>query len=779
MASSFDKLEMRSIIDNLVDYAIIVNNKIFFDSIKPLQEIDTIRHFLDVTDEALLIINRYERAPLYIFNDYYPFLELVAKGGVLSALELYETVRLFQTISANNKLLESLTKEQIECSYYRSLVEKLYINENLYDRLIKSVDEEGYVLDDASPALKTIRMRLRNIDGRIKSKINEILSKEEKKLSETFVTLRNDRYCLAVKAEYKNSFKGITHDVSGSYQTYYIEPAPVIELTSEKEKLIQEEKQEIDRILRKLSGDIALEEPILKANFDLIVEIDNIFARAMLAKKMDANKPNVNMESKLSLVNARHPLLRVKKVIPNNVSFQDSYHGIIITGPNTGGKTVLLKTVGLLSLMVKYGLLIPADASSNVMIFDQIFCDIGDDQSIENNLSTFSSHLSNIVSIVNNVTPNSLVLIDEIGSGTDPVEGSNLATAILKYFINHNINFITTTHYSALKAFAFDNEKVVNASMEFDDKSLEPTYKLKLGVTGSSNAFNIATRLGLKPEIIKDAKHLTTTSSDQVRGLIMKLERQMNNLEIEKAKLKEELIKSQELNKKLSEEYKKIDNEKEKILKKANLEAEEIINNTHKDAINIIEKLKKMEKRETKLHEIIAVKEELKNIDNNKATIKEEPQNNVYYDFKQGDDVYIIDYDQYGTINKQIKKDLFSVSIGNIVANFKRNELKLVKPKNLTEQEHSKNVSFTKKSSVKLTLDLRGCRYEEAKDLLDEYIDDLICSNIKQANIIHGYGTGVIRELVQNFLKRSPHIASYRYGGEGEGGFGVTVITLK
>ena len=746
---------------------------------EPINEIGVISHYLDVTDEALLIINRYERAPLYICNDYYPCLEIVSKGGVLAAIELYETVRLFLTVKANEKLLESLIKEQISCQYYRSLIEKLYVNDNLYNRLVKSIDEEGNVLDDASPALRTIRTKLRNIDGRIKSKINEILTKEGKKLSETFVTLRNDRYCLAVKAEYKNSFKGITHDVSGSYQTFYIEPAAVIELTSEKELLIQEEKQEIERILRNFSVEIAGEEEILRSNFDIILEIDNIFARAMLAKKMNANKPSINLESKLSLVNARHPLLRVKKVIPNNVSFQDSYHGIIITGPNTGGKTVLLKTVGLLSLMVKYGLLIPADSSSNVMIFDQIFCDIGDDQSIENNLSTFSSHLSNIVSIVNNVTPNSLVLIDEIGSGTDPVEGSNLAMSILKYFIEHNINFITTTHYSALKAFAFDNDKVVNASMEFDDKSLEPTYKLKLGITGSSNAFNIAQRLGLKPEIIKEAKSLTATSSDQVRGLIMKLERQMKQLEDEKDRLNDELKKTKELKDKLSVEYKKIDDEKEKIIKKANKEAEGIIENTNKEAQTIIEKLKKMEKRETKLHEIIAIKEELKNIDNNKVEIKKEVENNVLYDFKHGDDVYIIPYDQYGVIEKQIKKDLFSVSIGNIVANFKQNELKLVKPKKVKEQEHSKNVSVSKKSSVKLTLDLRGCRYEEAKDLLDEYIDDLMCSNIKQANIIHGYGTGVIRELVQSFLKKSPYVESYRYGGEGEGGFGVTVITLK
>ncbi len=779
MANSFEKLEMQLIIDQLIDFAIIENNKVIFKNMLPTNDIEAIKHHLMVTDEALLIINRYDRAPLYIFNDYYPLLDIVSKGGILSAEELYETIRLFQTIEANNKQLEGLKKEQIACEYYKELVLKLYLEEHLYERLNKSIDEDGNVLDDASPTLKSIRNKLRNIDNRIKSKINEIMTKEEKKLSETFVTLRNDRYCIAVKAEYKNSVKGITHDVSGSYQTFYIEPAAVIELTSEKERLIQEEKQEIDRILRSLSNEVGNIEPILRVNFEIILEIDNIFARAMLAKKQNAYMPSINTEGRLSLVNARHPLLKVKKVIPNNVSFGDKYHGIVITGPNTGGKTVLLKTVGLLSMMVKYGLLIPADASSNVMIFDQIFCDIGDDQSIENNLSTFSSHMSNIVKIIDEVTPKSLVLIDEIGSGTDPVEGSNLATAILKHFIKNNINFITTTHYSALKAFAFENELVVNASMEFDDKSLEPTYKLKLGITGSSNAFNIAYRLGLNPSIIKDAKQMTATSSDQVRGLILKLEKQMKIIEEEKTRLEDELQKTKELNAKLKDEYSNIDVQKEKIIARANKEAQTIIDNTHLEASQIIEKLKNMEKRETKLHEIIAVKEELKKIDDNKVEVKKEEQPIEKYDFKVGDDVYIKDYDQYGVINKIIKKDLFSVSIGNIVANFKQNELKLVKPNKQKAMDTSKNISFTKKSTVKLTLDLRGCRYEEAKDLLDEYIDDLVCSNIKQANIIHGYGTGVIRELVQNFLKRSSHVASYRYGGEGEGGFGVTVITLK
>lgn len=777
MFSTYQKLEMNAIIQMLQDIAIIENNKIAFNNLEESNDINYIKHLLEVTDEALVIINRYERAPLYIFNNYFPLLEIVSKKGVLSSLELYETIRLNQTIKENKRLLDILKKEQIACQYYEKLVDSLYLITSLDERLNKSIDEDGFVLDDASSLLKSIRNKLKNIDNKIRTKLNEILARDTKKLSETIVTLRNDRYCLAVKAEYKNTFKGIVHDVSGSLQTIYIEPDAVVELTMEKERLIQEEKMEIERILRSLSNEMGDNHLILENNFKIILEIDNIFSRALLAKKMNASKQNINTEGRLNIVNARHPLLKVKKVIPNNISFSEKYHGIIITGPNTGGKTVLLKTVGLLSLMTKYGLLIPADSSSDIMIFDQIFCDVGDDQSIENNLSTFSSHMTNIVSIVNQVSPNSLVLIDEIGSGTDPIEGSNLAISILKYFIDNSITFITTTHYSSLKAFAFETDKIVNASMEFDDKTLEPTYKLKLGISGSSNAFNIATRLGLKKEIVDNAKKLTLTSSDNIRPIILKLENQMKQVVEEKQKLKEEVRKTNDLNKKLELEYNNISIEKEKIILKANEEAEKIIKDTKLDALKIIDKLKLMEKRETKLHEIIEVKQDLKKIDENKIEIKKKNEDNNDI-INVNDDVYIKDYDQYGVVTKILKNETFLVSMGNIVAKFSKNELKLVNLKTNSSANLSKSVSF-KKSNVKLTLDLRGCRYEEAKDKLDEYIDDLVCSNILQATIIHGYGTGVIRELVQSYLKKSPHIDTFRYGGEGEGGFGVTVITLK
>ena len=579
-------------------------------------------------------------------------------------------------------------------------------------------------------------------------------------------------------SEYKNHIKGIIHDTSASMQTIFIEPFIVSQMMSDKAKLQEEEKAEIHRILKELSQILLLEQPLLQENFHLIKEIDFIFAKGMLAKSYDGYRPKLNHQGRLNLIKARHPLLKVKKVIPNTVSFGDGYLGIIITGPNTGGKTVLLKTVGLLCTMIKYGLLIPADEKSDIMIFDQIFCDIGDDQSIESNLSTFSSHMTNITEIINNITPKSLVLFDEIGSGTDPIEGSNLAKAILNYLIKEKVSFITTTHYSDLKTFGFENPYVINASMEFDQHTLSPTYELKLGISGSSNAFNIAKRLGLKEEIINDAKKMAVTSDDIVRQLVLKLEKKAKQLEeqtLEYERLKEDTY---QIKQEYDAKVKKFEKEKQILYKKAQAEADEFVMTIKNDALQIIEEAKKLKNDQVKLHEIIDVRHQVNNLD--RDIVKErEMQNTDNSNLEVGDDVYITSYDQYGTISRILKDNQYEVSIGNMSVKLAKKEL--TKVKTITNQQPKEiNFSFRKsKATISMTLDLRGKRYEDAKEALDKYIDDLVVVGLKQATIIHGYGTGVIRELVQNFLKNNKNIASYRYGGENEGGFGVTVITLK
>ena len=775
---SINKLEFSLILDKLSEFAILPAVKTQISSLKPSSNINMLEEELTKTQEALRIIQRSMRAPLYMSCDYDKILLLLSKGAILSGKELYETVKLYETIRANVKFANHLKKDQIESQYFQMITSKLYLNESIEQMLLKALDEEGNVEDNASPKLKSLRKKLVQIELNLKQKLQEIVAKEAAKLSQTSIVLRDDRYCLAVKSEYKNHIKGIIHDTSASMQTIFIEPFIVSQMMSDKAKLQEEEKAEIHRILKELSQILLLEQPLLQENFHLIKEIDFIFAKGMLAKSYDGYRPKLNHQGRLNLIKARHPLLKVKKVIPNTVSFGDGYLGIIIAGPNTGGKTVLLKTVGLLCTMIKYGLLIPADEKSDIMIFDQIFCDIGDDQSIESNLSTFSSHMTNITEIINNITPKSLVLFDEIGSGTDPIEGSNLAKAILNYLIKEKVSFITTTHYSDLKTFGFENPYVINASMEFDQHTLSPTYELKLGISGSSNAFNIAKRLGLKEEIINDAKKMAVTSDDIVRQLVLKLEKKAKQLEeqtLEYERLKEDTY---QIKQEYDAKVKKFEKEKQILYKKAQAEADEFVMTIKNDALQIIEEAKKLKNDQVKLHEIIDVRHQVNNLD--RDIVKErEMQNTDNSNLEVGDDVYITSYDQYGTISRILKDNQYEVSIGNMSVKLAKKEL--TKVKTITNQQPKEiNFSFRKsKATISMTLDLRGKRYEDAKEALDKYIDDLVVVGLKQATIIHGYGTGVIRELVQNFLKNNKNIASYRYGGENEGGFGVTVITLK
>ena len=454
------KLELNTIIRQLVDNCIMAKTKNIASNIKPTNDILALNRMLDEVDEALQISMRLDRAPIMMSEEYEYPVKMAKKGGILSGIELYQTVKLYNTIKANYSFVQTLQKENINAIYYIERVNSLYLNEYLLHNLEKSIDEDGAVLDNATPNLASIRRRLQLIDSKIKNKLQEMLSKEASKLSQPTISMRDGHYVLPVKVEYKNSFRGNILDVSGSQQTVFIEPFQVVELTVQKAELINLEKQEIEKILRFLSQDVGHEADILLENYNSLVNIDLIFAKAMLAKSQNAERPTINDQHILNLVNARHPLLKVKKVIPNNISF-DNFLGIVITGPNTGGKTVLLKTVGLLVLMTKCGLLIPASKHSNVMIYDKICCDIGDDQSIQANLSTFSSHMKNITEIINMVTPNSIVLFDEIGGGTDPDEGSKLAISILDYLIQNQISFITTTHYSELKLFAYDNSASV------------------------------------------------------------------------------------------------------------------------------------------------------------------------------------------------------------------------------------------------------------------------------------------------------------------------------
>ncbi len=774
------KLELNLILEELSNYAVMPITKEKIAHLNPLSDIKRINILLDEVNEALSIILRFGRAPINLVSDYLNIIKVAKIGGKLDGVELYETAKLFRTIRENYQHVELLEKENITCEKYKNYVEELYIDEDLELKIKKSIDEDGSVLDDASPTLKNIRQKLRSMETRIKAKLQEIVSREAAKLSQTTISIRNDRYVIPVKAEYKNVIKGSIQDVSASNQTFYIEPLVIMELTNEKQKLIKEEVKEIDRILSDISNMVGDLHDVLKNNFEIIAKIDFIFTKGMLAFKQDARRVNINNRHEMTLINARHPLLRVEKVIPNNISF-DNYLGIVITGPNTGGKTVLLKTVGLLCLMTKCGLLVPADEESNIMIYDKICCDIGDDQSIQANLSTFSSHMKNITEIINRVTPNSLVLFDELGGGTDPDEGSTLAIAILNYLIQNKVSFITTTHYSRLKAFAYDNENVANASMEFNQNTLSPTYKLVIGMPGASNALMIARRLGLKNDIVESAKKLSVDESSDLKVLMEKLERQASKLTEERSKIKTLEKELEKAKKDYLTSLEKLESEKQSILDKTSKMAEKHLDDITLQALEIYEELKELQIKENlKPHEVIAVKRRLDELPDpiiQKAT-KLKP---LKRDIRLGDDVYVVRYDQYGNVTKIKNNGSYEVSLGNVSMTLKKEDLEVIDkiPESRIEKVKVTKTKVISSAKMSLSLDLRGERYEDAKIRLQKYFDDALLTGLKQFTIIHGYGTGAIRGLVQDYLRTNKAVSSYRYGGAGEGGMGSTVVTLK
>lgn len=773
-------LELDQILSQLSGYAVLERTKMMIRDLRPINDVDIINTLLDEVDEAVRIILRFYSVPIMFGQDLLVPLKQAAKGATLSPLELYDIILLFDTIKACEKLQNSLLKEKMQTPHFNEHLENLVIDYDLDSLIKKAIAPNGDILDTASPELLNIRNKIKSLERNIKNKIQEILAKEAGKLSQATVSIRNDRYVLPVKAEYKNSFKGVVHDTSASLLTVYIEPHAIYELNNTLNKVKEEEKEEINRVLRLLSKRAGNISDTLINNYMSIVDLDFIFAKASYAIKIKASRPKINTNHQLDLINAYHPLLNVPKVIPNSISFGEKERGIIITGPNTGGKTVLLKTVGLLVLMVKCGLLVPCDENSNVMIYDMVCADIGDEQSIQNNLSTFSSHMKNIVNILETVTPNSLVLFDELGSGTDPKEGSSLAMAILKYLLEHKISFITTTHYSELKAFAYNHPEVINASVEFDETTLQPTYKLLLGVPGSSNAFSIAKRLGLKPEIVEAAAATTYQSNDELQILINKLERKARDLEKRLIQVEAEKNKYKVLNEELGNELLNIDRVRDEIIEKANQEAKKLIEKLTFEANRILEEARQLVKeKDLKLHQVIDLKHQVNVLHDEKIT--KENNNEISGPIEVNDPVYHNQFGQYGVVTKKFKNNTFEILLGNVRIKVKEKDLKKVAETPKVEKKQAKStISVSKNSkSVKLSLDLRGERYEDAKILLDRYLDDCQLHNIKQATIIHGYGTGVIRELVQKTLKASRYVESFRYGGAGEGGSGATVVTFK
>lgn len=774
-------LELNKVIDLVKEEVILEVNKEELSNIVLMNEIDDIRYALEETDEATRLVLRAHRFPLYFNSPMDFYLSKIHKGGIVTLEELGEVGKFLDTIKNIIIYIVDLDNAEIACPYFKQNTTELFYPKELNLRVKEVITPYGEIRDDASAILKDIRRHIKDTEKSIQVKLQEIIAKNSSKLSQAIVSIRNDRYVIPVKNDFKNTIKGIMHDQSASGETVYIEPQLICNLNNHLNQLFEDEKQEIHRILKEISGQIDSYHEVLLIDYQIIKHLDLVFSKACYAIRINASKPLVNNQGYVDLINCYHPLLKVDTIVRNNISIGKNYQSIIITGPNTGGKTVLLKTIGLLSLMVKAGMLIPCDEASNMMIFDSVYADIGDEQSIDQNLSTFSSHLKNVINIINQVTQNSLVLLDELGSGTDPAEGSSLAIAIIDYLITKKCLIIATSHYSELKIHAYNSENIINASVEFNVATLSPTYKLLIGVPGQSNALKISQILGLHQEIIKQAENYAYKNTDKNNVVLDKLIQQSHELDYKLKMIDEKnnslAVKLKDADRLMEETY----IEKNKMLTQAETEARKIITKSSQKIDDILQELEEMKLREVKLHEIAEVKHEIKEL---KTSIHvEEEYREANLELVVGSSVFVESYHCYGIILKQNKNNKYDVQIGNATIVVDKKALKI--PKTTPQvtvvpsvKQTPTNTSGIKKT-VKASLDLRGERYEDAYSKLEKYIDDAIYSGLNQVSIIHGFGTGVIREMVQDYLRSSRFVESFRYGGNNEGGQGATIVTLK
>lgn len=774
MNKHYKTLELDKIIDILSGFIRLDINKEAIYNVPLKNDLDEINDELLKVDQTSIIIQRMGSFPLLFHTDLSDVLLKTHKYGVLDANELLKVSNLLDTVRDFYLYTEKLDNAQIDYTSLLSVIDELSYNKDLNLKIKEIITPYGEIKDTASKRLLEIRKKQKDLEKNIQNKLQEVLNKNTQILTQNIVSIRNGRYVIPVRADSKNLIKGIIHDQSSSRETVFIEPIIINELNNNLNQAYQDEKDEIYNILRVISGIVGSYYEELVNTYEIIKNLDLIYAKASYALSINARKPKINKDGILELINCRHPLLNVEKVISNTILMGKEYKGIVITGPNTGGKTVLLKTVGLLSLMIKFGLLIPSDEESNVMIFDDVYADIGDEQSIDQNLSTFSSHLKNVIDIMNHVNNNSLVLLDELGSGTDPLEGAGLAIGIFDYLISKKCLIIATSHYSELKIHAYNSKDIINASVEFDEVTLKPTYKLLIGVPGMSNALKIAKNLGLSNEIITNAENYLFKRNDNLNQMLDKLVKQSKELDSKIKDLdnkKNELVLKENEVKKLKENTIK---EEELIISKANSNAKKLIEKSMNQINDLLDELKSYKDKALKVHEIADLTYKVRTLETENHITSENKSNDIV---TEGDTVFVKSFNCYGLITKELKNSKYEVLIGNATMKIDKKDLTLSESN--TQAVVKKTVDVSIKGKVSSELDLRGKRFDEASNMLDKFIDDAIFANLNTVSIIHGFGTGTIRRLVLDTLKNHKDIQEYRFGGANEGGQGVTIATLK
>ncbi|WP_455067541.1 endonuclease MutS2 [Parvimonas micra] len=776
-------LEFYKIINMLLDRSQSIIGKNVIKNSHISKELSEVQKLLDETDEAYRFIIKHRLPGISNIDNLDEDFKLIELGHFLLPKKLLEVWKLLNTSRSLKNIITE--EESIEYNNIYSLLNSLNIYAQLERDLEVSIISAEEISDEASHELKRIRRMIKSKNDLIRDRLNQLISTSDK-LMDNIYTLRDGRYVVPVRSEFKNSFKGIVHDQSSSGQTVFIEPMFVIDLNNDLKKLEIEEEKEIERILREFSKRIYEILPQLITNLSIISSIDFIFARGKLAYDMEAIKPIINDNGIISLKSAKHPLIDKDKVVPIDISLGNSFNTLVITGPNTGGKTVTLKTVGILTLMTQFGLMIPCFDNSEVAIFDEIFADIGDEQSIEQSLSTFSSHMKNIIDIINNAKTNSLILFDELGSGTDPEEGSGLSISILNYFLEKNIRTIATTHYSQLKMYAMSTENVQNGAMEFNVEKLEPTYKLIIGISGKSNAFEISKKLGLDDSFIINAKKFISNND-------LSFDKLVSNVDNRRKEYEKLIIEQRELlnfNKKIKQEYEnkleKFNSQKEKRIKKLEEYIENSINETDKfcrETINHINKARSKEQSH-KLKKISEeILEKIEKINHNKS-IKNDINSNISNEpLMLGEEVKVLSLNENGFIQTLPDKNgNVQVKIGILKVNASINDI--IRIENIIDKSKEKT-SYSKSTFIKSDkmysnkIDVRGYNTEDAIYEIDKFLDDSFIANLNEVTIVHGKGTGILRNNITDFLKKHKLVKSFSFGKLNEGGDGATVVKIK
>ncbi|WP_374020461.1 endonuclease MutS2 [Paenibacillus thiaminolyticus] len=753
-------------------------------NLRPSSDLEEVKLRLQATDEAMTVERLKGGPPLAGVKDIRGALKRARIQAMLSSTELWDISALLFAARRTKRHIAAVHEEEA-IPLLQDLAETISDQKQLEEDIRQCIDEQGEILDQASFELASIRRELRIGETRIREKLEAMIrsSNAAKMLQEQLITIRNDRYVIPVKQEYRSHYGGIVHDQSGSGATLFIEPEAIVAMNNKLRETKLREEREIERILSRLTEQVGLLADVLEYDTGAVETLDFMFAKARLAREMKASLPRMNDRGFLKLWKARHPMIPADQVVPIDVELGNSYTSILVTGPNTGGKTVTLKTIGLLNLMAMSGLFIPAEDGSQMCVFDAIYADIGDEQSIEQSLSTFSSHLTNIIRILNQMTPKSLVLLDEVGAGTDPAEGSALAIAILEHIHRLGCRMVATTHYSELKAYAYERKGVINASMEFDVQTLRPTYRLLVGVPGRSNAFAIAERLGLPKPIIDHARGEVTEEDMRIETMIASLEDNRLKAEAERETASKLRMELEAMRQKLTRELEKQEAEREKRQEQAEEKARTIVDKARREAQEIIAELRQMAMEGVQVKEHMLT-EARKRLDEAapEAKLAAKPKRDAkpVRRIEAGDDVRVYSLNQKGSVVELAGEEAV-VQLGIMKMKVPLDDLELLSSAKSAAKpvQSGANVKRTRGESVRSELDLRGANLEEALMEVDRFLDEALLGNLGQVFIIHGKGTGVLRSGIQEFLRKHKHVKSFRLGSFGEGGTGVTVAELK